>query len=86
MPVSELVTLRMAYVIASDALEVCRKARMAPHPKVYQKAYEAYGQALNAYNVEGERVARANYPRPYMTALPRVIQISTDAGETNAGS
>jgi hypothetical protein len=84
MPVSELVTLRMAYVIAGDALAVCRKARMAPHPRVYQKAYDAYRQALSAYDVEAERVARVNHPHPF-TGPPRpVAQISTDGMEPDA--
>jgi hypothetical protein len=83
MPVSELVALRMAYVVASDTLSGCRKARMAPHPRVYQKAYEAYRQALSAYDVEAERVASANYPRPYLTPLPGFVQISTEDGEAN---
>jgi hypothetical protein len=68
----------MAYVIAGEALAVCRKARMAPHPRVYQKAYEAYRQALSAYDVEAERMARVDYPRPYLSPLPEVDQISKE--------
>lgn len=74
MPVSDLVTLRNAYVIANEALATCRKARLAPQPRVYEKAYEAYRQALNAYNVEADRVATANYPRPDMNPLPQFDQ------------
>lgn len=85
MPISDLVTLRHAYVTQSNALATCRKAQMAPQPHVssaghlgwsrrYEKAYEAYQQALLAYNVEAELVAPANYPRPDMNPLPRFDQ------------
>jgi len=74
MPISNLVTLRTAYVAnvkASKALTVCREAQVAPQPRVYEKAYETYRQALRAYNVEADRVPTADYPRPDMNPLPR---------------
>jgi len=74
MPISDLVTLRTAYVanvMASKALAVCREARVAPQPRVYEKAYETYRQALSAYNVEADRVPTADYARPDMNPLPR---------------
>jgi hypothetical protein len=74
MPVSDLATLRSAYITANDALATCRNARMAPQPRMYEKAYVAYQQALNAYNVEADRVATANYSRPDMNPLPRFDQ------------
>jgi hypothetical protein len=64
MPISDLINLRKAYVTANKALATCRKAQLAPDPRVYEKAYAANRQALNAYNVEAELVATANYPRP----------------------
>jgi hypothetical protein len=57
MPISDFVTLRNAYVTANKALATCQKAQMPPEPRVYEKAYEAYQQALNAYNVEADLVA-----------------------------
>jgi hypothetical protein len=74
MPISDLVTLRNAYVTANKALATCRQAQMAPQPREYEKAYDAYHQALNAYNVEADRVATASYPRPDMNPLPRFDQ------------
>ena len=74
MPISDLVTLRNGYVTANDALAKCRTAQMAPQPRVYEKAYEVYQQAVNAYNVEADRVATANYPRPDINPLPRFDQ------------
>jgi hypothetical protein len=66
MPISDLSTLRTAYVKTDKALTVCREAQMAPHPRVYEKAYEAHQLALKAYNVEAERVFKATYSRPDM--------------------
>jgi hypothetical protein len=80
MPISDLVTLRTAYVanaMARKALTVCREAQVAPQPRVYEKAYEAYRQALRAYNIEVDRVPLANYPRPDMNPLPRFAQVPT---------
>ncbi len=74
MPVSDLATLRNLYVTANETLATCRTARIAPQPRIYEKAYEAYQQALNAYNVEAARVATANYPRADMNPLPRFDQ------------
>jgi hypothetical protein len=84
MPISDLVTLRTAYVMASEALAVCREAQVAPQPRVYEKAYETYRQALRAYNVEADRVATANYPRPDMNPLPRLSQLPTEAEKSDA--
>jgi hypothetical protein len=70
MPISDLVTPRTAYVAASDALAACREAYVAPQPRVYEKAYEAYREAMKAYDVEARRVAMASYPRPDMNPLP----------------
>jgi hypothetical protein len=70
MPISDLVTLRTAYETASAALTACRQAHLAPQPRVYEKAYEAYREAMRAYDVEADRVAVANYPRPDMNPLP----------------
>jgi hypothetical protein len=83
MPLSDLVTLRTAYVTASDALAACREAYVAPHPRVYEKAYEAYREALRAYDVEADRVAVANYPRPDMNPLLPSVQLPTATGQTN---
>ena len=74
MPISDLVTLRTAYVanvMARKALAVCREARVAPQPCVYEKAYETYRRTLKAYNVEADRVPTADYSRPDMNPLPR---------------
>lgn len=74
MPISDLVTLRTAYVanvMARKALAVCREARVAPQPSVYEKAYETYRRALKAYTVESDRVPTADYSRPDMNPLPR---------------
>lgn len=84
MPISDLVTLRTAYVTAGEALAVCREARMAPQPRVYEKAYEAYRQALRAYNVEADRVAMANYPPPDLRPVPRLAPLTTEAGQGEA--
>lgn len=81
MPVSDLSTLRSAYVTANEALATCRTARLAPQPRVYEKAYGAYQQALNAYNVEADRLATANYPRPDMNPLP-LRQLANRTGQT----
>jgi hypothetical protein len=70
MPISDLVTLRTAYLAASEALAACREAHVAPQPRVYEKAYETYREALRAYDVESDRVAMASYPRPDMNPLP----------------
>jgi len=74
MPISDLVTLRTAYVanvMARKALAACRGARVAPQPCVYEKAYKTYQRALSAYNVEAVRVPTADYSRPDMNPLPR---------------
>lgn len=74
MPISDLATLRTAYVAnvkASQALAVCREAQIAPQPGVYEKAYEASRQALSAYNLEVGRVPTSNYARPDMNPLPQ---------------
>jgi hypothetical protein len=87
MPISDLVTLRAAYVanaMATKALAVCRGAVVAPQPRVYEKAYETYRQALRAYNVEAVRVPTADYPRPDMNPLPRFVQVPTVAGKSPA--
>jgi hypothetical protein len=84
MPISDLVTLRTAYVMAGEALTACREAHVAPQPRVYEKAYEAYRQALTAYDVEADRVAVANYPRPDMSPLSRFAQLPTETGQSNA--
>jgi hypothetical protein len=84
MPISDLSTLRTAYVKANKALTVCREAQMAPDPRVYEKAYEAHRQALRAYNVEAERVTMANYSRPDMNPLPNFAQMSKKVGQGNA--
>ena len=84
MAISDLVTLRTAYVKADRALTVCREAQMAPHPRVYEKAYEAYQLALKAYNVEAERVFKATYSRPDMNPPGSPLSSRTPPAVTTA--
>jgi hypothetical protein len=87
MSISDLATLRTAYVaseMASEALAVCREAQVAPQPRMYEEAYETCRQALKAYRVEAARVPMANYARPDMNPLPRFAQMPTQAGKSAA--
>jgi hypothetical protein len=73
MPISDLATLRTAYVAnvkASQDLASCREAQIAPQPCEYQRVYEASQQALSAYKAEVGRVPTSNYARPDMNPLP----------------